>query len=235
MFYKDFAEDYEQIFPYSVGVYSFLKGYLTRESKNILDIGCATGHYCGRFSSEGYNSHGIDLDSAMISTAAANYKDPKFTVLNLTDLEKLDSSYDFIYSTGNVMAHVPADDFRLFVKSLKHKLINKGIWIFQVINWDYITKLDTFDFPLIETDTRTFIRKYTDITEDDLLFNTELKNKPEGDSVFKDRVKMYPLSSEKYIKIHEDEGFKLLGHFADYSKKEFSQTVFSANIFVFSL
>jgi 2-polyprenyl-3-methyl-5-hydroxy-6-metoxy-1,4-benzoquinol methylase len=235
MFYTDFAEDYEKIFPYSDKVYSFLKSYISDTTAEILDIGCATGHYCGKFTSDGLKATGIDLDSQMIETAKHYYADSRFNVLNLTQIAKLNQGFDFVYSTGNVIAHVSPADLNSFLDSLKMKMKQSGIWIFQVINWDYIVTLKEFDFPLIETDSRIFQRKYTDIGLESLIFNTELKNKSDGVSVFKDSVKMYPLSSNEYIKMHKNKGFKLLGHFSDYSKKEYSPSMFSANIFVFQL
>lgn len=235
MFYTNFAKDYEEIFPYRENIYSFLHSYLKTKNTRILDIGCATGHYCGKFSSEGYNVSGIDLDSAMIDMARKYYRDPEFKVLNLTDLQKIKITFDLVYSTGNVMAHISAEDFTSFLQSLKRKLTERGIWIFQVINWDYILKLNEFDFPIIETGSKIFHRKYTEITSKDLIFTSELKNKPDGTSVFKDKVRMYPLSSEAYIKMHENMGFKLLGQYKDYRGGEYSPLEFSANIFVFTL
>lgn len=235
MFYKNFADDYEKIFPFREITFQFLKSFLTSPEAKIIDIGCATGHYCGRFSKEGYSVSGIDLDAEMIRTARKNYRSSDFSVLNLTDIDSIDGTFDMVYSTGNVLAHVDETCLKLFLSSIKQKMNSTGTWIFQVINWDYILKLKEFDFPVIETETKEFIRKYTDISEKELTFHTELINKKDRDSVFKDSVKMYPLPSDKYINIHKSEGFKLVGHFADFSKKTFNSGNFSADIYVFSL
>ena len=59
-FYSQFAEYYEQVFPFRDEVYLFLKSRLGQNSGKILDVGCGSGHYCGRFSSEGFSAVGID-------------------------------------------------------------------------------------------------------------------------------------------------------------------------------
>jgi len=235
MFYSEFSADYEQIFPFNEKIYSFLKGYLPAGNVSILDIGCASGHYCGRFTADGNNITGIDLDSDMINTAVKTYPNTNFEVLNLVDIASLTEKYSMVYSTGNVMAHVSIDDFKSFLITLKENMTDGGIWIFQVINWDYILQRDSFTFPKIETKDKIFLRHYSDINKNTLIFNTELKDKNTGKIVFKDKVLMYPVPSEEYISIHEKAGFKLLGHFSDYRKTIFDSNNFSADIYVFKI
>lgn len=235
MFYSKFSNDYEQIFPFNEKVYSFIKGYLLSNNTNILDIGCATGHYCGRFAADGYKITGIDLDPDMIRTAVDTYPNAKFEVLNLIDIASLTIELGMVYSTGNVMAHVSISEFKSFLTSLKKNMSEGGIWIFQVINWDYILQLDSYTFSEIETEERVFLRHYSDINKSTLIFNTELKDKNSGKIVFKDKVTMYPVPSEKYLSIHKEAGFELLGHFADYGKSTLNSSNFSADIYVFKL
>jgi len=234
MFYSKFADDYEKIFPYRDSVYAFLNGFIDAECRDILDIGCATGHYCGKFSEKKLNVTGIDLDSEMIKNARRNYREVIFEEMNLEDIKDLDKSFDFVYSTGNVMAHISESSFSLFLDELNKILGKKGIWVFQVINWDFIMMQNDFDFPLIETESKVFQRKYTEIKKSSLIFNTELKDKSDGKSLFKDHVTMYPVASDKYLKMHRDKGFELIGHYSDYSKTPFNKNSFSADIYVFS-
>ncbi len=235
MFYSEFSEDYEQIFPFSEGVFSFLNDYLHDENRKILDIGCATGHYCGKFTAAGYKITGIDLDRDMIRTAVKLYPDSDYLELNLTDIYKLQPGFGMVYSIGNVMAHVSADDFEKFLNFLKEKMLSGGIWIFQVINWDYILKKESFTFPEIKTKDKIFLRNYSNIGVENLLFNTELKSLDSGRVVFKESISMYPVSSERYLSIHKDAGFELVGHFSDYNKAPFNPDMHSADIYVFQL
>ena len=233
MFYSKFSNDYEQIFPFNEKVYSFLKDYLPSANTNILDIGCATGHYCGKFAADGYKITGIDLDPDMIHTAARTYPEANFKLLNLINIASLTTEFGMVYSTGNVMAHVSISEFKSFLASLKKNMTDDGIWIFQVINWDYILRLDNYTFPEIETKEKVFLRHYSEISKDTLVFNTELKDKNSGKIVFKDKVTMYPVLSEKYLSLHKEAGFELLGHYADYGKSAFNSSIFSADIYVY--
>jgi 2-polyprenyl-3-methyl-5-hydroxy-6-metoxy-1,4-benzoquinol methylase len=235
MFYSKFSKDYEQIFPFNKKIYSFLKEYLPSYNTTILDIGCASGHYCGRFAADGYNITGIDLDQDMITTAVNTYPKAEFQALNLTDIAALSTEFGMVFSTGNVVAHVSIDDLKSFLSVLKEKMTAGGVWIFQVINWDYILQKDSFTFPEIETEDKIFLRHYSDINKNTLIFNTELKDKNSGEIVFKDKVTMYPLPSEKYLSLHKGTGFELLGHYSDYGKSVFNSNNFSADIYVFKL
>jgi len=73
MFYSDFADDYEEIFPFRENTYKFISKMIDSGKKDILDIGCGTGHYCGRFAGDGFDACGIDLDREMINTARKKY------------------------------------------------------------------------------------------------------------------------------------------------------------------
>ncbi|MBI9101099.1 MAG: class I SAM-dependent methyltransferase [Spirochaetales bacterium] len=272
MFYTDFSEDYNEIFPFSRDVYSLLEGFLfsgdTPEARlyteacpatgpsidslkgleshitrkrRVLDLGCGTGKYCGKFTSGGTRTTGIDLDSGMIKKARESFPDSDFRVMNLTEISSLvqekqsggPSPFDLIYSTGNVMAHIDCNSFKGFLPEMKKLLSPGGIWIFQVMNWEFILKQDFFRFPEIESRTKVFSRTYTDISEEKLSFNTELKNKSDGESVFKESVTLYPVQCEEYIRMHEEEGFKLMGHYGNYEKGPFKPEIFSAAIYVF--
>jgi len=234
MFYSDFADDYEEIFPFRENTYKFISKMIDSGKKDILDIGCGTGHYCGRFAGDGFDACGIDLDREMINTARKKYPEASFSVLNLTDIGALNRKFDLIFSTGNVMAHVNENELQSFLLSLKVMLNDNSLWIFQVINWDYILELKEFSFPVIETEKRSFIRHYKDIQKNKLIFQTELRDKTNNKSLFQDRVTMYPIRSEKYIKLHESMGFKLMGHYSDFAETPYKSNEFSADIYVFT-
>lgn len=234
MFYKDFAEDYEKIFPFRPAVYSFLKKYSGNIGSEILDAGCGTGHYCGRFVKDGYRADGIDLDDAMIAKAKETYGAADFRVLDIRNIASLNKKYDLIYSTGNVMAHISEDQFQKFLPDLKKIMHDSSIWIFQVVNWDYILSCREMDLPLISTGDREFIRKYREIDSRSLEFHTELRERERENTLFKDKVTLYPVTADSYKRIHEDAGLILRGHYGDYKGGRPVRDGFAAEIFVFS-
>lgn len=235
MFYTDFAQDYEEIFPFRTQTHSFLTSHLKKENAGILDIGCGTGHYCGRFAEDGHNVTGIDLNGAMIDKARQNYPGADFSVVDLKNIQSVNKKFDLIYSTGNVMSHVSYENLERFLLKLRKKLKKDSLWIFQVINWDYILTLKKFTFPVIETDSRKFIRTYKNISEKELEFHTELQEKSGGKPLFQERITMYPISSNSYVDLHKTMGFQLEGHYSDFSEKQFKSNKFSADIYVFSV
>jgi hypothetical protein len=77
-----------------------------------------------------------------------------------------------------------------------------------------------------------FHRGYGDITPHGLTFRTGLDI--EGERVFDDEVRLYPLPSVDMAAGHEQRGFRLVEHVSDYAGSGFDPDVFSANIFVFT-
>jgi len=237
MFYSKFAKDYEAIFPFSQGTFDVLESYLPLGKKAqetaILDVGCATGHYCGAFHRRGIEAHGIDLDESMIDSAQKNYPGPEFRVMNLTDIKHLRKSYDLVFSTGNVMAHVDKLSLGKYLVDLQKILKPGGLWIFQVVNWDYILEKKDFIFPIKETPGKIFHRSYSHITDESLKFHTKLLRKGSGEAVFADDTTLYPLRSEDYRGLHFSTGFELVDHFGGFDKVPFEVDKFSANVFIF--
>lgn len=235
MFYKNFTQDYEDIFPYRENVFSFLQSYTSINSPNILDIGCGTGHYTHKFSQKGYHATGIDLNKEMILHAKNSYPKTTFNILDLKNINDLNISFDTVYSTGNVIAHISKSELLIFLKNLKYIMQDGGMWIFQVLNFDYICTLNFYNLPIIETKQRIFKRWYTEIKDTDLQFNTQLINKTNNQTLFKDTITLYPMKSKEYIDLHYSNGFKLKEQFASYLKEDYIKEKESANILVFQL
>ena len=177
-FYSKFSEYYELVFPFREEVCRFLKSYAGSPGNTLLDVGCGPGHYCGRFASEGFSATGIDLDEAMITEAQQRYPEAEFRCLDMRRVDELGGQFDCIWSIGNVMAHLPADDLAPFISKIHNRLKPGGHWIMQVMNWDALKGLTEYDFPVrtIEADgsKATFHRRYSSITHESLQFTFSL-------------------------------------------------------------
>ena len=238
-FYAEFAGYYEAVFPFNETVYALLRRYILPEHRRCLDIGCGTGHYCGRLASDGFNAAGIDLDAAMVTYARQRYPQAAFHVMNMLDIASLvstdqaDFRFDAAFCIGNTAAHLTPAKFAQFLDSVKHVLKPGAPWILQVMNWDYVLQQDSFTFPIIETPQGlTFHREYLDISATQVEFHTRLQSG--ADVIFEDEVPLYPLRSADIVRLHRERGFTLIDHFGSYACASFDPAVFSANIHVFT-
>jgi len=218
-FYSKFSEYYELVFPFREEVCRFLKSYAGSPGNTLLDVGCGPGHYCGRFASEGFSATGIDLDEAMITEAQRRYPDAEFRSLDMRRLDEIGKQFDCIWSIGNVMAHLPAEELATFVSNI-HKLLKPGgNWIMQVMNWDSFTGLTEYYFPVrtIEANSSkaTFHRRYSSITPESLQFTFSLRD--EDAVLFDETVTLYPVGVDRYQTLHEDAGFRCDGMYSDFS------------------
>jgi SAM-dependent methyltransferase len=234
MFYTQFAEDYEKVFPFSQEVFRFLQDQLPPGARAVLDVGCATGHYAGAFAGAGLEAWGIDLDEAMIKSAKAAYPEARFRVRNLIDPGHFPRPFDLVYSTGNVMAHVDEEGLGRFLDHLEGLMSPAGVWFFQVMNWDYFVGPGEYIFPDKPAGDKIFRRRYSEITSEKLTFHTSLTDSGTGAVLFEDRVTLYPLKMETCRKIHEDRGFKMTGPFGDYNKSPLKTDRASPALYLFT-
>jgi SAM-dependent methyltransferase len=229
-FYAEFAAHYEAIFPFSETVYTFLRRYLP-PSGVVLDVGCGTGHYAGRLAADGFAAVGVDLDAAMIAYAQRHYPQAAFHCLNMLNLADLGQTFDAIFCIGNTAAHLTPAQLARFLDAGRRSLAPGGIWIVQVMNWDYVLTQSAVTFPVITAGNTMFYREYRAISTQQVTFHTRLTV---GDAeVFADATPLYPLRSVDILAAHTHAGFTRLGHFADYAGHPFDPTTFSANLFVF--
>jgi SAM-dependent methyltransferase len=233
-FYSDFAEHYERIFPFREEVYAFLRGGLPGPGRGILDAGCGTGDYCGRFAAEGFEAVGVDLDPAMVKAARLRYPAAVFHCLDMLEIASLGSAFDLIFCIGNTAAHLPQTAFARFVQAVQGSLRPGGRWIFQVVNWDYILSRGGDRFPLrtIETQEATFEREYRDVSGRRLRFCTRLR--VSGRTVFEGEVWLYPLTAAEVLRLHQTAGFTPLGHYGDYRRSPFDPSRDSGSVYVFA-
>ena len=232
-FYSEFSHYYEQVFPFQSGTFSFLQNYVTAEGAKILDVGCGTGHYTGRFADIGIEAYGIDLDRQMIEYAKKHYDKGVFLPVNMLEINQLNQPFGLVFSIGNVVSHLPVSQLVQFIDRVYNSLSDRGYWIFQVVNWDFILKEQTYAFPdkKIEDGTLTFTRKYREISALSVIFQTALKS--EKETIFSEETVLYPVKAEDYISIHEKAGFELAGHYSDYNGTPYASDLNKGNIIVF--
>lgn len=233
--YSRFAGYYERIFPFRDEVFRFLERYAGERGGAVLDAGCGPGHYCGRFAGNGFCAVGVDLDDDMIAAARRKYPVAAFHCLDIRELHSLGKGFRCIYSIGNVMAHLPQEDLPLFLGRLHGMLDQGGYWIMQVVNRDALSGLDRYDFPLRSfssgEETLFFHRRYDNIGTESLSFSVWLEDG--GHNIFEERVRLFPVMSAEYLRLHEAEGFECEGVFSDFRSGALLQEPGSGLVMVF--
>lgn len=95
----------------------------------ILDAGCGPGRHAGYLHRAGHTVVGLDLDPVLIAAAEADEPGPRYVVGDLSNLtlpEGVPASYDLIYSAGNVLAFLAADERRPALTALAALLTSEG-------------------------------------------------------------------------------------------------------------
>jgi SAM-dependent methyltransferase len=232
-FYSDFAEHYDEVFPFEPEVYGFLSGLLPRKPGRVLDVGCGTGDYCARFAVDGVAAVGIDLDPWMIATARKRHPAPDFRVIAMEDAATLGERFDLAYCIGNVAAHLDVARVDDFLRSVRGLLNERGRWVLQTVNWDFILGLETYSFPRVEVPGSglTFERRYSAVSRSGTRFETKLLD-GEG-VVFEGSTVLFPVDSAEYVRLHERAGFRLLGHYGSFERTRFEPDRPSSSVFAF--
>ena len=233
-FYSEFAFCYEQLFPFREEVYLFLREHAAPPGSTVLDAGCGPGHYCRRFQQEGFRPTGIDLDPEMIAAASATSPTIAFHAMDIAELATLQQSFRFIYSIGNVVAHLSPGRFSAFLAQVHAALEPGGCWIFQTVNWDYLLSFTDYCFPLktVGDPSLSFHRRYLDISPEQTIFDVELT--AEERVIFNEQTTLYPLTADGFLQRHEAAGFSPEGTYGGFDKKPFSCDQNSGLVMVFT-
>ena len=232
-FYSEFAEYYDVVFPFDEKTYSFLQDRFSSSAGHVLDLGCGTGDYCGRFASQGYETLGIDLDPWMVERAMKRYPASKFMVLGLQDVGTLTDSFGAAYCIGNVGAHLPLYRWSDFLWALREHLTTEATWVVQTVNWDFVLGQGSYRFPDVPVEGTDFVfeRSYPEISEEKVLFKTRLRDGER--SVFEGETVLFPARSEDYIRVHRESGFEFLEHKGNFAGAAFDPSEASGSILVF--
>jgi SAM-dependent methyltransferase len=231
-FYSDFADYYEQVFPFREEAYAFLRRCLLSPSGRILDAGCGTGHYCGRLAADGFQVVGIDLDPKMIEVAQARYPKAAFRRLDMREVGRLPGPFAGAFCIGNTVSHLSRDELGAFLRDLSPRLLPGAPWIVQPMNWDYILERGGYVFqPRRVGDAVSFERAYTDLSEDRVRFATRLL--VQGAPVFEGDVWLHPIRTADYRQLHADAGLDLIEQRGDFQGRAFDAHADTGNVLVF--
>lgn len=108
----------------------FIKAHLKTGGKQLLDVGCGTGHHAGLLSKH-YQVHGLDLDPNILSVAHKKHPKIPFYRGNMIDF-KLNKRYDIIVSLFSSIGYVQTkNNLNKTIKNLAHHLNSGGVMLIE--------------------------------------------------------------------------------------------------------
>ncbi len=226
-FYTSIAKYYSEIFPYNPVQLNFVKsraGELT--GKQILDIGCATGELSYELARTGGNVFGIDLNDDLLNQAKSNKIHPNlhFQKGNMLELKKdfHEKTFDVVLCFGNTLVHLNnLDEIRQILQGVYWVLKPHGLFLIQILNYDYILDEPVSQLPMIDTENIKFIRKYEFNNESiHVNFKTELILKKENEMI-SNATMLLPLKSNYLKKSLVQVGFKEIEFFSSFKLEPF--------------
>ncbi len=199
--------------------------------KKILDIGCATGELAYKLAVEKALVTGIDLNEDLIVQAkegavsqSAGMVIPDFRIGNMLEIVKDfgNENFDAVLCFGNTLVHLLSLNLiRKFTSGVYNVLKPEGIFLLQILNYDFILEEKVEELPLIETENIRFIRKYKLEENNPLIrFKTALEIKKEK-QIVSNETSLLALKSSQLYKILEASGFREIKFFSNYKQDAF--------------
>lgn len=216
--YDLIAKNYETIFPLEKEKIDFIKTLC--KAGRVFDAGCATGELCFTLLDNGFQAAGIDLNKKMISIAQNKIKTEashiRFEVEDMRNILNF-GQFNAVLCFGNTLPHLKTEDhvFSFFV-SVHKSLLEKGVFIFQILNYDKILSEQKQEFRIVETPLFIFKRSYEFLHDGTIKFIIEFTDK-EQNKTLSDYTVLLPLKRNFLKTGLEAAGFKKVHTYSDYN------------------
>ena len=131
----------------------FLKEILEKAPKrSVIDLGCGTGEHCRFLAGEGFQVVGLDRSESMLAKAQ---QEPlpshlRFVLGEIQNAkEAIGDPFGAAISLGNTLVHLTRrQDLERAFASLGQVLEPRGIFLFQILNYERIFKRNIRHLPL---------------------------------------------------------------------------------------
>ncbi len=226
-FYSSISACYSEIFPYKPAQFQFVKNRAGElKNKHLLDIGCATGELAFKLAQEGAIVTGIDLNDDLLEQAKSKKNHPRLQ-FQKGDMLKLRNDFqpgqfNGVLCFGNTLVHLlSTGSIASMLEGVQTVLKPGGVFLLQILNYDYILDEKLTELPLIETENVTFIRRY--VFEDNsplIRFQTELHLKKEG-KILRNETLLLALKSSELKHLLKNAGFENIEFFSSFKEEPF--------------
>ncbi len=227
-FYTSISNYYSEIFPYNPMQLQFVKSRVgDLSTKQLLDIGCATGELAFQLAAEEAKVIGIDLNEDLLNQAIKRLGDasnPKIQFGNMLELENDFSAdqFDTVLCFGNTLVHLQSKEMvAQMLNGVTQVLKPGGKFLLQILNYDYILAEQVSELPLIETENIQFLRRYRfDKNSPTIRFYTELYLKKENQTVVNETT-LLALRSNELVELLQTAGFQDIQLFSNFKQDAF--------------
>ena len=148
-----------------------------------------------------------------------------FSVLSMTDLDRLDSRFSGIYCIGNTLVHLEdLSQVEGMLRQTRNLLVNEGVLIIQIVNYDRILSRGIDHLPAMHAGPVTMERQYAmDPDGRHIIFTIELEEH-QGSSVnhLKESTVLLPLTSAELTGFLQNESFSEISLYGTYEGGEFT-------------
>lgn len=231
IFYTSISKYYSEIFPYNPMQLQFVESSMGNlRGKKILDIGCATGELALQLAANKAHVIGIDLNKDLLDQALSkrgSASNPEFRLGNMLQLKSdfKRAMFDAVLCFGNTLVHLDSKELvAQMLKGVLQVLKPEGIFLLQILNYDYILEEQLSQLPLIETENIKFLRQYRfDQNSPKVQFYTELHLKQNGQTLANE-TSLLALKSNELLDLLRDAGFKNIVLFSNFKQEAFGGT-----------
>jgi len=211
----------------------FIDVFKKNNIKNVLDIGCGTGHHAQFFSDYVKQVIAIDPSRESIEYAKKNVVKSPNVILLEKGFEELDKipygPFDLITSLGNTLPILGnRRSIKQALKKIKRKLVKNGLVVVQFLNFNsnVIEKNRFYPPKIFKKDNRTYIFikhfEYGKIkTRVDFIMTVICKDKIED--FFVNSSYICTLKINLFLKMAKNSGFKEIELFGPGGKEAFDR------------
>jgi len=232
--WSDLAKYYNEMFHAQPAGINLIMQHIPKNNyAKVLDIGCGGGAYPHALAKNGYAILAIDFDPEMIALAKKQQTTAEFIQMDIKNIANIKQKIYAAYSFGNVLSFLNKAELQNFSKNIAQMIPKNARIIIQIENWNYINKLKYYTFPDLQNKTKTFTfkRKYINISEETVTFETRMQADGQRETV--SQLTMYPHQSKTIIDTFNNNQFALKTHTADFLGTKYDPNKDSATIFIF--
>lgn len=221
-FYNEIAKYYDDIFKENTKQIDLISKVVGQPPKSILDVASGTGGPSIALREKGHMVTAIDLNSSMIDKLKSKSLKVISYVMNMLNIDKLNSKFDLIYCVGNSLVHLEdLEEVETFISKVHKSLNDNGNLLIQIINYDRILDKNIKSLPTIENKDKNLVfeRYYDyDVYRQKIEFKTVLKTK---DREYGNKVYLLPIRKNELDSILKKVGFKDIEYFGTFDQKSF--------------